>query len=135
MNQLLSTRYPPWAFNLSMFLLRVGLCLLMMPHGYDKLVHFSSYRLEFMNFLGIGSTLSLALVVFAEFFCSLFVMIGLFTRLTVIPLIIELSVVVVEAHDGDVFGKGEMGTLFLIGLLPVLCCGPGKVSVDGIMDK
>lgn len=135
MNHLLSTRYPSWAFNLSMFLLRLGLGLLMMPHGYDKLVHFNNYRHDFMDFLGMGGTLSLALVVFAEFFCSLFVVMGLFTRLTVMPLIIEMSVVVMKAHDGDVFGKGEMGALFLIGLLPILCCGPGKASVDGIMGK
>jgi len=135
MQRILSTRYPAWSFNLSMFLLRIGLGLLRMPHGYDKLVNCGRYRGDFMDFLGLGETFSLALVVFAEFFCSLFVMIGLFTRLTVIPLVIEMSVVVLKAHDGDVFGKGEMGTLFLIGLLPILFCGPGKASVDGIMGK
>ena len=93
MQRILSTRYPAWSFNLSMFVLRIGLGLLMMPHGYDKLVNFGRYRGDFMDFLGLGGTLSLALVVFAEFFCSLFVMIGLFTRLTVIPLVIELSLI------------------------------------------
>lgn len=135
MQRILSTRYPAWSFNLSMFLLRIGFGLLMMPHGYDKLVNFGRYRVDFMDFLGMGGTLSLALVVFAEFFCSLFVMIGLFTRLTVVPLIIEMSVVVLKAHGGDIFGKGEMGALFLIGLMPILLCGPGKASVDGIMGK
>lgn len=135
MQRILSTRYPAWSFNLSMFLLRIGFGLLMMPHGYDKLVNFGRYRADFMDFLGMGGTLSLALVVFAEFFCSLFVMIGLFTRLTVVPLIIEMSVVVLKAHGGDIFGKGEMGALFLIGLMPILLCGPGKASVDGIMGK
>lgn len=135
MQRILSTRYPAWTFNLSMFLLRIGLGLLMMPHGYDKLVNFGRYRSDFMDFLGMGSTLSLTLVVFAEFFCSLFVMIGLFTRITVIPLVIEMAVVVFQSHHGDVFGEGELGALFLIGLLPILLCGPGKASVDGIMGK
>ena len=94
MKKLFSTQYSTLAFNTAMFILRLGMGMLMIPHGYDKLVHFSNYKKDFMNFLGLGPTISLALVVLAEFFCSLFVMAGLFTRLMVIPLIIELLVVV-----------------------------------------
>jgi putative oxidoreductase len=135
MKKFLSTQYPNWAFNISMFLLRAGLCLLMIPHGYDKLVHFSTYKKDFLNFLGMGGTVSLSLTVFAEFFCSIFLMMGLFTRLTVIPLIINMTVVIFKAHNGDIFGDGEHGSLFLIGYLVILMCGPGKASVDGIMGK
>ncbi len=56
-----------------------------------------------MNFMGIGSTASLALVVFAEFFCGLFIVIGLFTRLAAIPLIIASCVVVFKAHNMATF--------------------------------
>lgn len=132
---MLSTQYPAWAFNISMFLLRAGLGLLMIPHGYDKLVHFATYKKDFLNFLGMGGTISLALTVFAEFFCSIFLMMGLFSRLTVIPLIINMVVVIFKAHNGDIFGDGEHGSLFLIGYLAILLCGPGKASVDGIMGK
>jgi putative oxidoreductase len=135
MKKLLSTQYPAWAFNISMFLLRAGLGLLMIPHGYDKLVHFATYKKDFLNFLGMGGTISLALTVFAEFFCSIFLMMGLFSRLTVIPLIINMVVVIFKAHNGDIFGDGEHGSLFLIGYLAILLCGPGKASVDGIMGK
>lgn len=135
MKKLLSTNYSDWAFNLSMFLLRAGLGILMIPHGYDKLVHFATYRKDFLNFLGMGGTISLSLTVFAEFFCSIFLIMGLFSRFTVIPLIINMIVIVVKAHNGDVFGDGEHGSLFLIGYLAILLCGPGKASVDGIMGK
>jgi len=135
MRRFLDTRYPAWAFNLSQFLLRMGMGMLLMPHGYDKLVHFKSYSQGFLDPFGLGGAFSLALVVFAEFFCSLFLMIGLFTRLTVVPILIEMAVVVFQAHDGDLFGKGEPGALFLVGLLPILLCGPGRASVDGIMGK
>ncbi|HLO81537.1 MAG TPA: DoxX family protein, partial [Chitinophagaceae bacterium] len=72
MKKLISTHYSDFAFNLSMLIMRLGFGILMIPHGYDKLVHFAQYRKDFMNFLGLGSTLSLALVVFSEFFCSIF---------------------------------------------------------------
>lgn len=118
-----------------MLILRAGMAGLMLPHGYDKLVHFATYKKEFMNFLGIGSPLSLALLIFAEFFCSLFLLFGLFTRLVVIPLIFAMFVVVFKAEHGDIFGTGEHGALFITGFIVLLLVGPGKISVDGMMGK
>jgi putative oxidoreductase len=135
MKKWLGTQYSNWAFNLSMFLLRGGMALLMIPHGYDKLVHFSSYKKDFLSFLGMGGAVSLALTVFAEFFCSIFLAMGLFSRIAVIPLIINMLVIVFKAHHADIFGEGEHGSLFLIGYIVLLLCGPGKASVDGIMGK
>lgn len=135
MKKWLGTQYSNWAFNLSMFLLRAGLALLMIPHGYDKLINFASYKKDFLSFLGMGGTVSLALTVFAEFFCSIFLAMGLFSRLVVIPLIINMTVIVFEAHHADIFGDGEHGSLFLIGYIVLLLCGPGKASLDGIMGK
>lgn len=135
MIKLLSTKYSNAAFNIALLLLRVGLGGLMLPHGYDKLVHFNQYSKDFMNFLGMGSTLSLALNIFAEFFCSLFLMLGLFSRLVIIPLILAMAVALFKAHNGDVFGDGEHATLFIVGFLVILFVGPGKISVDGMMGK
>lgn len=109
--------------------------LLMMSHGYDKLVHFSEYKVNFYNFFGIGSTTSLLLVIFAEFFCALFITIGLFTRIIAIPLVITMVVVVFNVHKMDFLGKAELGSLFLTGYIVLLLCGPGKASVDGIASK
>ena len=113
MRKLLSTKYSAGAFSAAMLILRLGVGILMMMHGFDKLIHFGELQHKFMNFLGIGSTMSLALVVFAEFFCSLFLILGLFTRLAAIPLIIATCVMVFKAHNGDVFGDGETAALYL----------------------
>ena len=135
MRKLLSTNYSAGAFNAAMLLLRLGVGVLMMAHGYDKLIHFSKYQHEFMNFLGIGSTMSLALLVFAEFFCSLFLILGLFTRLAAIPLIIATCVMVFKAHNADVFGDGETAALYLTAYFVLLFVGPGRVSVDSMIGK
>lgn len=135
MKKLFSTKYSSGAFNVALLLLRLGLGILMMSHGYQKLTHFAEYQAKFMNFMGIGSTMSLALVVFAEFFCSLFIMLGLFTRLSTIPLIIAAGVMVFKAHNGEVFGDGETAALYLTGYLALFLVGPGKVSVDGLIGK
>ncbi len=135
MRKLLSAKYSAGAVNAAMLLLRLGLGILMMNHGYDKLVHFSEYQDKFMNFLGMGKTLSLALVVFAEFFCSLFLILGLFTRLAAIPLIITTCVIIFKVNNGNVFGDGETAALYLTGYLVLLFVGPGRVSVDSMIGK
>lgn len=135
MGKLTSTSYTTGAFNAGMLILRLGMGGLMMKHGYDKLIHFSQYKAQFINFLGMGQSVSLSLVVFAEFFCALFILIGLFTRLATIPLIIVMCVALFKAHNADVLGEGEMASLFLAGYITLLFTGPGKISVDGMMGK
>ncbi len=135
MKKLFSTSYSNWAFNFGTLLLRIGTGVLMMPHGYEKLIEFSAKKVTFMNFMGIGSTASLALVIFAEFFCSMFIIVGLFTRLATIPLIIAMAVALFQAHGGNIFGHGSSSALFLTTLVAILLLGPGKTSVDGMIGK
>ena len=135
MKQLLSTKYSAGAFNAAMLLLRLTVGFLMINHGYGKLVHFGEMQGKFMNFLGLGQTVSLALVVFAEFFCSIFLILGLFTRLSSIPLIVAMSVALFKAHNADFFGDGEKAAIFLGCYLVLLILGPGKISVDGMSGK
>ena len=135
MRKLLSTKYSAGAFNAAMVILRLGLGILMMHIGYQKLINFSTLQHKFMNFMGLGPTMSLALVVFAEFFCSLFLIIGLFTRLAAIPLIITMCVALFKAHNAEVFGDGQTAALYLTGYFVLLFVGPGRVSVDSMIAK
>jgi putative oxidoreductase len=134
MKKLLSINYSATAFNISFLLLRlvfgISMCV---NHGYDKLVNFADKKDNFVNLFGIGSTTTLVLVVFAEFFCSIFVAIGLFTRFTVIPLIITMGYAFFVAHNSALFAKGEVAALYLTGFFAILLCGPGKASVDGLI--
>jgi putative oxidoreductase len=130
-----SANYTSSSINIGLLLLRAGMCIMMIPHGYDKLVNFGQYKGQFINFLGLGPEVSLALCVFAEFFCSLFVLFGLFTRAATIPLIISTSVATFIAHGGKIFGEGEHSAMYLVVFLTLLVTGPGKYSVDGMLRK
>ncbi len=132
MKKLLSTKYSKNGFNIAMLLLRLTMGLLMMSHGYQKLLDFAETKNTFMNFMGLGSSMSLALVIFAEFFCALFLILGLLTRGVVVPLVITMFVALYKAHNLDFMGDGEMATLYLGGFLTLLILGPGRVSVDGM---
>lgn len=131
MNRLMSTKYSAAAFNAGMLLLRAGMTLLLIPHGYDKLVKFAEYKTQFINFLGIGQPASLGLAVFSEFFCAIFVLMGLFTRLATIPIIISMSVALFQAHHGDILKDGEHAAMYIVAFLVILILGPGKASIDG----
>jgi putative oxidoreductase len=137
MRRLLSTKYSAGAFNAATLLLRLVFGGVMMHHGYQKLVGFGTMKNNFMNFMGIGSGMSLALVVFAEFFCALFLILGLFTRFAAIVLIICMAVAFFMAHKGVIFGEhgGETALLYLAGYAVLLFIGPGKISVDSLIGK
>jgi putative oxidoreductase len=135
MRKLLSTNYSAGAFNTAMLLLRLAAAGLMVKHGYDKMVHFEETAKQMINFMGIGQNASAALVIFAEFFCSLLLIIGLFTRFACIPLIICMAVAVFKAHNGDILGDGSTAALFLGCYIVLLLTGPGKISVDSMIGK
>lgn len=136
MKRLLSTACSETAFNVSVLIIRVtfGLMLLL-NHGIDKLKRFGELQNSFSDPFNIGHMPALMLVLFAEVFCVVFVVIGLFTRLMAIPIVIMFIVIVFLMHNGFV-GKGpELGILYLAGFASILMMGSGKYSVDGAMGK
>ena len=135
MKKLLSTKYSAGAFSTAMLILRLSVGILMLLHGYDKLMHFAQYKGQFMDFMGIGKTTSLVLVVFAEFFCSLFLILGLFTRLATIPLIIVTCVIIFKVNHGHITADNENVAMFLASYLVLLLVGPGRASIDSMIGK
>jgi putative oxidoreductase len=136
MKKLFSTRTNDTALTIGLFLLRVGAgSMMLMNHGFDKLAHYSDKAHRFADPFGIGAPTSLALTVFAEFFCAAFLVLGLFTRLAAIPLVIAMSVALFFAHKGQIFGDGESAGIYLTCFLAILLMGPGRASLDRFIGK
>jgi putative oxidoreductase len=123
------------AVNISLLLLRIGFGVLLMQHGFTKLIRFHENKEHFMNFMGLGPRFSLMLTIFAEFFCSFFLILGFMTRILAIPLIINMGVAVFVISHGDIFDEGERATLFLIAYVAIFFLGPGKYSIDGWLSS
>ncbi|MFT4023866.1 MAG: DoxX family protein [Flavihumibacter sp.] len=135
MRKLLSTSYQEWAFDTAMLLIRVCFGGMMLAnHGFQKLVNFSSLQHRFSDPLHVGSKTSLLMVLFAEVFCAILVIAGLFTRLAALPLVFAMIIAFFMAHNHDV-KDGELAAVFLTGFLAVLLCGPGRASLDKMMGK
>lgn len=116
--------------NLSILLLRVGAGLLILTHGWPKLLKVFNGDFAFGDPIGIGAGLSLVLAAFAEGICGFLVTLGLGTRFASIVLSINMFVVVFFAHAADPFGTKEKGLLFLLLFLVITLTGGGKYSLD-----
>jgi putative oxidoreductase len=110
--------------------LRIGLGLgMLLGHGLPKLMAFSERAGKFADPLGLGSPLSLALIVFAEVFCATLVILGVFTRIASIPLIFGMGVVIFVIKGGDVLGEAELAALYALGFIALLLGGGGNLSL------
>ena len=118
--------------NLSLLLLRVAFGVSMIiGHGYPKFLKLTGDApIQFMNFMGLGESFSLTLVVFAEVVCAILLILGLFTRYAVIPLIITMLVAFFMVHFNDPFQKMEGSLLYLVAYLVILIQGAGRFSMD-----
>lgn len=122
------------AGSFGLLILRVSFALLMLTHGFGKMSNFSAMSANF-DPIGLGGGFSLSLVVFAEVFCSIGLLVGLLTRAAMIPLIINMLVAVFVAHGGDPLAAKEMALLYLAVYVVVLFTGPGKYSIDKLIWK
>ena len=105
--------------------------MMLVGHGWGKLVGFGDVATRFPDPLAIGSpTLSLALAVFAEVFCALAVMAGFATRLAAIPLVTTMCVAAFVIHADDPWAKKEFALLYAVPFLTLVFTGAGKFSVD-----
>jgi putative oxidoreductase len=134
MKFLTTTKYNENGFGLGLAVLRIGFGMLMLTHGFDKLTHYETVK--GMNQL-FGAPIDGILVIFAEFICSIFLILGLFTRVAAIPLIITMAIAFFKAHQGNISGEnnGTEALLYLIGFVAILFTGAGKFSVDRMIGK
>ncbi|MBK8506888.1 MAG: DoxX family protein [Saprospiraceae bacterium] len=121
--------------DLALLLLRLQAGFLMLTHGYPKLTNFGDRMDKFADPFGLGSPFSLALVVFAEFVCSILVILGFKVRLAVIPLMITMLIVIFHAHWDDPFGRKELPIMFLGIYIVLLLLGAGKYGIGSIFSK
>ncbi len=103
--------------------------LMLILHGLPKLQNYTALSSQFPDPLGIGSMLSLTLVVFAEVFCSILVLLGVATRLATIPLIITMGVAFFIFHSADPFAVKELSLFFLLSFTTLFISGTGQYPI------
>ncbi|KYH07612.1 MULTISPECIES: DoxX family protein [Chryseobacterium] len=115
---------------------RVFVGFAMLSHGFPKLqMLLAGGKIEFFDFMGLGPQVSLILTVFAEFVCSILLILGLFTRVALGFLIFTMIIAGFVVHGADPFEKREMSLIYLSVYLLLMVIGAGKVSVDHMIER
>ncbi len=136
MKNLFNTAVPENYVHVFLLTFRITAGIFMLTHGVPKLIKLTSgAEIQFADPLGLGAAFSFVLVVFAEFFCSILLILGLGTRLAVIPLMITMMIAAFHAHADDPFATKEKALLYLIIFAMFFVFGSGHYSVDRILNR
>lgn len=130
-----STQYNKNILNIGLLLLRVVASMAMLTHGFPKLQMLMSGNIEFMSLWGLTPGFTLGLVVFAEFICPFFIILGLFTRLACIPILFTMLFAIFQVHIHDEFSKMELPIFYFLSFMMIIILSAGTYSVDAMIEK
>jgi putative oxidoreductase len=122
--------------DIALLVLRIGFGgLMLFGHGWPKLMNFGTLSQTFPDPIGLGSSFSLLLAIFAEVFCSLAIMAGFMSRLAAIPLAVTMAVAAFVIHSADPWHKQEFALLYFIVFVAIGIAGAGSYSVDSVLGR
>jgi putative oxidoreductase len=132
--------------DLGLFILRILIGVLMAFYGIHKLNNFgelasSNFWQSYVSLFGLTGKIPLLLTIFAELFCSCFLILGLFTRLALLPLIFCMGFIVTMIAKFKIMTHGDNGFefnqafIYLVIYIVLFFTGPGKYSVDNFFAK
>ncbi len=133
MKKLFTTQVQSSHTDMALLITRIAVASLMLTHGLPKLAMLAEGNIQFLPVMGMSAGLSLTLVVFAEVFCSLFILIGLGTRLASLPLLLTMLVAIFLVHGADPLAKKELAILYTIPYFILLVAGSGRYSLDHLL--
>lgn len=123
----------PTQISAGLLVLRVAFGCFMLVHGIQKAMGFSAMSETFPDPMGVGNQLSLMMAIGAEVGCSILLIVGLGTRLAVIPLAFTMIVALFVIHSADPWKVKELAALFLTVYAVIFLTGPGCFSVDAAL--
>jgi len=124
------------SLDVGLLFLRVTVGLMMViSHGWGKMVKVVSGDFSFPDPLGLGAAPSLVLAALTEFVCALLVVLGVKTRYVAVPVTITMLVAAFVQHIDDPWGKKEFALLYAIPFAMLIITGGGKYSLDRVRKK
>jgi putative oxidoreductase len=116
--------------SFALLVLRASFGLMMLTHGWPKVLSFIDSPSSFPDPIHLGPAWSHGLTAFAEFICAILIIIGLGTRWAAFPLMVAMSVAAFVIHGKDPFGDREMAVMYLAAYTTIMILGAGSYSLD-----
>ena len=112
--------------------------VLIYGHGFEKMsVVLSGQEIQFMDPIGIGASTSYYMAAFAEGFCAILLILGLFSRIATLILSINFLVIFIfhAFMIGDGFDVLELRFFYLFSFIALTLTGPGNYSLDYLLSR
>lgn len=116
-------------YDLGLLILRVGFSVFLLLHGIEKIEVLFTSKVSFADPIGLGPSLSLILVLFAEVICTILIIIGYKVKWASIPPIILMLVAVFVVHSNSSIMERELAILYLIAFSAIGVMGSGKYAI------
>lgn len=120
----------PVSADLGLLILRFFSFAFMLTHGWPKFQKLVAGNFQFVDPLRVGVSASLSMAVFAEFFCSILIMLGLFTRPALVFNAVTMIIAAFVVHASDPFKTKELALIYLVISVTLIFTGPGKYALD-----
>jgi len=125
--------------NLSRLFLRLFTGLMFLQFSVRQMLHLDDFAHSAMGVMGAASESTIVTIVVIEIVCAVFIILGLFTRLALLPSIgvmiyakttMPISASVADASQQMFFFEPGYPIMFLGIFVYMLLAGPGKISLD-----
>ena len=127
--------------DLGKLLLRVGLGLLILFHGFSKVVGGPGFILGIVQKAGLPVVLGYGVYV-GEVLAPLLLILGLWTRLAALVVAVNMVVAVLLVHLGEFFTMSKTGGwalelqgMYFLAAVAVALLGAGRLSVGGVHGR
>ncbi len=117
--------------DLGLLLLRAVFSLLMLTHGFPKLMRFVEGDFVLVGDpVGLGGIVSSILVIEGEVVAPDLILIGLQSRAAAVISAFTMAVAAFVVHGHDPIAKKELALLYMFAFIAVALMGPGSFSID-----
>lgn len=128
--------------NMGRLFLRLFVGIMLLQFGLRQIADFSMTKDLFPAVLGMGSEMSLIVMVAIEIVCSVFIMAGLCTRISCVPPFVAMAVAEIFLRSNPVGGgmlmpwqqQNYLPVMFMGIYFFLFLVGPGKISVDYLLS-
>ena len=120
----------PRGTDAGILLLRIAAGIMMFTHGWAKASNYGELSAVFADPIGIGSKLSLSLIMLVETACPILIILGLFTRLASLLLVVGMGVAAFATNTPFSLSGSELSLLYLLIFIALTVSGAGRYSAD-----
>lgn len=130
-NKIFSPWYDRLTSNITLLAFRVLVSVSMInTHGMKKLLDFEGTVKHIPDPMGVGGEISAVIAIIANIIAPVFIILGLGTRLAVLPILSVTLTGFLIVHGNDPWAVRDVPLMYSLAYLLIFFMGAGKYSLD-----